>query len=134
MSHTHWPAIAALAALTLAPRPVSAADLYPDKPPAALPAALPQPADPQSPDVKPAAVALKGLDDAQQLILTAAVAGRPVDLTHDARYEVADDKVVRVTSSGRVVPLANGATTVTARYGDRAVKVAVKSEHCDVDR
>src|SRR5262249_52872213 len=43
-------------------------------------------------------------------------------------YEVGDANVVRVTSAGRVVPLANGATEVTARYGERSIKVAVRAE------
>src|SRR5262249_5694274 len=104
------------------------------KEPAKLPTAtLPKPAEVQALSVKPDAVALKGLDDAQQLILTATVGGQPIDLTHDVTYEVADQKVVRVTSTGRVVPLANGSTTVVARYGDKAVQLAVKAASCDVD-
>src|SRR5207253_2457348 len=78
--------------------------------------ALPRPADVRSLDVRPAAVALRGADDARQLVLTAALPdGRLQDLTGDVKYEVADPKVARVTSAGRVVPLANGSTTVTAR-------------------
>src|SRR5262249_7569530 len=46
---------------------------------------------------------------------------------------VDDPKVVRVTSTGRVVPLANGTATVTVQYGDKAAKVAVKAEDCDKD-
>src|SRR5262249_23124689 len=93
-----------------------------------------KPADVQGLDVKPAAISLKGLDDAQQLILTAKLAdSRLLDLTTDATYEAADDKVVRVTSAGRVVPLANGATQVTVKFGDKSVQVPVKAESCDVN-
>ena len=54
--------------------------------------------------VKPDKIVLKGIDDAQQLILTADLAsGRHFDLTHDAAYEVANEKIVRVTSTGRVI-------------------------------
>ena len=48
---------------------------------------------------------LKGSDDAQQLIVTATLTGgRLQDLTGDVKYEVADAKVVRVTTTGRVMP------------------------------
>ncbi len=128
------PAWLALAALATA-GPVSAGDLYPEKEPAKLPAvSLPTPADVQTLTVQPDKVILKGIDDAQQLILTASLAGsRVLDLTHDVKYEVADDKIVRVTSTGRIVPIANGSTTVTARFGPKSVTVAVNTESCDVN-
>jgi hypothetical protein len=134
MKHTTWPAALLLAALAGA-GPAPAGDPNPAKGPAALPAAvLPAAADLRSVAVVPQKVALKGIDDAQQLILTATLAdGRLFDLTHDATYEAADPKVVRVSSTGRVVPLANGATTVTARYRGRGVTVAVRTESCDVN-
>ena len=58
-----------------------------------------------------------------QLVLTATLAGgRLQDLTGDVKYEVADAKVVRVTAAGRVIPLANGTTEITAtlRRQDRS--------------
>lgn len=120
MPHTRRPVLAAMVVLALAVAPASAA--------------LPKPTDVQSLEVKPAALTLKGLDDAQQLILTAKLAAGPLaDLTHDAKYAVADEKVARVTAAGRVVPVANGSTTVTATFGDKRVTVAVKAESCDVD-
>src|SRR5207244_905499 len=77
---------------------------------------------------------LKGGDDAQQVVITGRLAGeRLQDLTGDVTYEVADGKVVRVTSAGRVVPLANGTTEITARYGDRSVKVPVRAEAVGVN-
>jgi hypothetical protein len=135
MNFTRIPAWLALAIFAIAAGPVSAGDLYPEKDPVKLPTAtLPTPAEVQSLAVKPEKVALKGIDDAQQLILTASLAGdRLVDLTHDVKYEVANDKIVRVTSTGRIVPIANGTTTVTARYGPKAVAVEVKTESCDVN-
>src|SRR5262249_36094406 len=116
MTHTRWPALLALATIAIATGPLSARDLYSDKEPAKLPAPnLPKAAEIQALTVKPDKVALKGLDDASQLIITAQVAGgRLVDLTHDVKYEVADEKTARVTSAGRVVPLLNGSTKVTA--------------------
>jgi len=135
MTHTRWPALLAMATIAIASGPLSAGDLYPDKDTTNLPAAtLPKSAEIQELTVKPDKVALKGLDDAAQLIITAKLAsGRLVDLTHDVKYEVANEKTTRVTSAGRVVPLLNGTTTVTAKYGTHVVKIDVKNESCDVD-
>ena len=73
-----------------------------------------------------ATVALRGQDESRQLILTGHVGdGRLQDLTGDVKYEVADPKVARVTSAGRVLPQSNGSTTITARYGQHAVTVNV---------
>jgi hypothetical protein len=77
--------------------------------------------------VSPAEFQLVGEDDARQLVLTAVLQkGGYQDLTGDVEFDVADSKIVRVTSGGRVMPLANGATTVTARFGDKSVKISVK--------
>src|SRR5439155_21000774 len=54
--------------------------------------------------------------------------GRVQDLTGDVTYDVADGKVVRVTTTGRVIPLANGATEITARFGPKSIKVPVKTD------
>src|SRR5262245_2492579 len=81
--------------------------------------ALPPPADVQSLAVFPSKVSLKGQDDSQQLIITGTLKdGRFQDFTGDIKYEVSDSAVIRVTDSGRILPLANGATVVTATYGD----------------
>src|SRR5207237_1320872 len=97
-------------------------------------APLPKPAEVQQLTVAPTKIVLKGVDDAQQLVLTAQLAGeRLQDLTTDAKYDVVDPKVARVTSGGRVIPLSNGTTEVTATYGDKTVKVAVVASHCDVN-
>src|SRR5207249_1480934 len=76
--------------------------------------ALPPPTAVKTLAAEPTAVALTG-DETRQLIITGNLAaGRAQDLTGDVQYEVANPKVVRVTSSGRVVPVGNGETTVTA--------------------
>jgi hypothetical protein len=124
----------ALALLTsLAPR-LAAGDLY-DKGPAPGDAvALPKPAEIQALAVQPAKMALNSLDDAQQVVVTATLAGgRLQDLSGDVTYEVANPKVARVSSAGRVIPLANGATEITASYGDKVVKVPVTATLCDVN-
>jgi hypothetical protein len=135
MTRSRRPAPLALVALLCCAGPLTAGDLYADQ--GAAPAGgapLPRPADVQALAAHPAAVALRGADDARQLVLTATLAeGRLVDLTGDVAYEVADPKVARVTSAGRVVPLANGSTTVTARFSDKAATVAVTATGCDVN-
>ncbi len=134
MNRKRWPVLAALAALFLAAGHSSAGDLYNKEPTKYQEAALPAPADIKELSVFPTDIKLKGSDDAQQLILTAILKdGRLQDLTHDAKFEVADTKVIRVTSSGRVVPLANGSTEVVARFGDKSIKLPVKTESCDVN-
>jgi len=110
---------------------LSAGDLYNKGPVNVKEAELPRPADVKSLEVFPAKIQLRGLDAAQQLVLTAILNdGRLQDLTHDVRYE-ADAKVVRVTTTGRVVPVGNGTTEVVARYGDKIIKVPVASTSCD---
>jgi len=84
--------------------------------------------------IRPGNITLKGLDDAQQLIITADLpGGRLVDLTYDVTYSVANDKIVRVATSGRVVPITNGETTIEVKYGDKTTSISVKTESCDVD-
>jgi hypothetical protein len=135
MTHTRWPILLALAVLTCAGGSLRAGDLYSGKEPAKLDSvALPKPGEVKSLAVQPPRIALKGSDDAQQLVLTAELlGGRLQDLTGDVKYEVADKKIARVTSTGRVIPLANGATEITAAYGDKVVKVPVTATSCDVN-
>jgi len=54
-------------------------------------------------------------------------------MSGDVKYDIADPKVARVASSGRVVPLTNGSTEITAAYGDKVVKVPVTAASCDVN-
>src|SRR5262249_46081302 len=134
MARTCWHALLALGALILVGGPLAAGDIYPDKSPATADSTpLPKPAEVRALVVHPQQITLKGADDAQQLILTATLAdGRQQDLTGDVKYEAADAKVVRVTTGGRIIPIANGRTEVTAAYGDTVVRVPVTAESCDV--
>jgi hypothetical protein len=96
--------------------------------------ALPGAAEVQALSVFPDKVHLKGEDDSLQLVVTGNVSGmKTQDLTGDVKYQVADAKVVRVTPEGRILPLANGTTQVTAVYGDKKISVEVKTESCDVN-
>ncbi len=112
-----------------------AGDLYAGKEPVKTDAvALPKPSDIKTLTVHPAQIALKGIDDAQQLILTAELLdGRVQDLTPDVKYETANNKIVRVTSTGRVLPLANGNTEIVVSFGDKVVKVPASAASCDVN-
>jgi hypothetical protein len=74
----------------------------------------------------PAKLAIKGADDAPQLAVTGdRESGKPIDLTGDARYTVADAKVVRVDDTGRVFPLANGSTEVGIEHSGKTARVPV---------
>ena len=132
MANFRWPILTALAALVFSGGSHATGDLSDKKPVPVKEAALPGPADVQTLAGFPAKIKLVGLDDAQQLILTANLNdGRLQDLTGDIKYDVADTKVVRVTSAGRVVPVANGTTTITARFGDKVVTIPVTAASCD---
>jgi hypothetical protein len=136
MTLSRWLVLsAALAALTWTGGPLRAGDIYSDKEPAKLePLVLPKPGDVQKFTVHPEKIALKSADDAAQLVITAELAGGKLqDLTGDVKYDVADAKIVRVTSAGRVLPIANGSTVVTATYGDKTVSVPVTTANCDVN-
>ncbi|HYV39792.1 MAG TPA: DUF1549 domain-containing protein, partial [Gemmataceae bacterium] len=95
--------------------------------------ATPNPADVKALEIYPSKVMLRGLDDSQQLILSAVLSNRQQDLTADVKYEVANAAIVRVTSTGRVLPLTNGATEIKAIFGDKAVTIPVATADCDLN-
>ncbi len=99
------------------------------------PAALPESSTVESIDIYPSKVTLRGADDARQLIVTATVASRrrQQDLTSDVKYEAGDPRVARVTSGGRIIPVANGKTEIKAVYGKKSVKVPVEVAAVDAD-
>jgi hypothetical protein len=132
-TYPRWRLGAALAILAFSGTSLLAGDLYDKSSAPTESVALPPPGQVQTLTAHPAKIALKGIDDAQQLVLTATVVtGKLQDLSGDVKYEIADPKVARVTAAGRVLPLANGTTEIVARYGDRTVKLPVSVESCDV--
>ncbi len=90
--------------------------------------APPKPGEVTALTVHPTSVTLKGSDASQQLIVTAAVGDRLVDLTGDVKYEIGNTKIARVQSGGRVLPQASGDTTINVTYGAHSVTVPVKAE------
>ncbi len=135
MKTSRWPALLALATLCSLCGPVWAGDLYSDRDAPPLdPSALPRAAEIQALALNSTAIKLKGVDDAQQLVLTATLAsGKIQDLSSVAAYSVADARVARVTPTGRVFPVANGSTEVTVAFAGKTVKVAVTATACDVN-
>ncbi|MCE9529962.1 MAG: DUF1549 domain-containing protein, partial [Planctomycetes bacterium] len=90
---------------------------------------LPQAADIKALQVYPSNLSIRGSDDAPQVVISASLlSGRTIDLTADATYKVADPKIATVTKSGRVMPLGNGATTVTATFAGLSVNVALTTK------
>jgi hypothetical protein len=111
----------------------SADDIYKNKSVKPDTIAMPSPAEVKSLEVFPAKVALKGMDDSQQLVITGLLEQRRQDLTGDVRFEVANSGVIRITAAGRILPVANGSTTVKAIYGDKSVTINVTTDSCDVN-
>lgn len=134
MSRTYGhPALLTLLTFVSSAGPAVAGDLYNKNSANAESVGLPKPAEVQALAAYPDEIALKGGDDAQQLVITARLAAEKLqDLTPDVSYEVADARIARVTSGGRVVPLANGRTEITARYGERTVRILLRTEAVDV--
>ena len=122
-----------LAAATLFATPTFA-DVAPKAPPPPDAVALPKPADVKALAVYPTQVALNGLDDASQLVVTATLNdGKLQDLSSDVEYSIADGKLARALPSGRVVPLTNGTTQLVAKFGDKTVTVPVVVKNADVN-
>jgi len=125
-----WLALAACGLFAAA----SSAQDYNKKPVTTDQVALPPASEVTSLAVAPPALTLKGLDDSAQLVITGQLKnGQAQDFTGDIQYTIANPAVARVTSAGRVMPIANGATEIVATYGDKSIKVALKTEAMDVN-
>jgi hypothetical protein len=131
MNRTHWSVILAVLALTILGGPVLAAE--PDKEvPPLDPSVLPKAGEIKTFTAVTKAITLKGIDDSSQLLLTAeSTSGRLQDLTSDVTYEISDKAVATVSPTGRVLPLANGKTVITAKFADKKVEITVTVVDCD---
>ncbi len=74
----------------------------------------------------PTNLAILGVEDAPQIAITGEANGREYDFTTEAKYSVGDAKIVRIEPNGRIFPLANGSTEITATVGGHSTKVIVK--------
>ena len=73
----------------------------------------------------PSKLDIKG-DEAPQLVISAVIAnGQQRDLTGDVTYSIADPTKVVVAKSGRVMPLANGSTTISAQFAGKSTEIPV---------
>ncbi len=88
-------------------------------------AKLASPADVKKLAVQPDRVKLDGPDDTAQLVVVGELADRVQDLSARVIYTVANPAVAKVTEAGRIIPLGNGATEITARFGDNSAKIQV---------
>jgi len=130
---SRWPTLVAFIALCCFDGRLYADDLYNTGKGKGDSIPMPAPGEVQSLAVIPASIKLKGMDDSVQLVVTGSLtAGRLQDLGGDVQYRVANPTIVRVTSAGRVVPLSNGNTTITASYGNKLSTIAVSAASCDV--
>jgi hypothetical protein len=114
-------------------RVATAQELYGKKTAAGDSIAMPDPGEVKSLEIFPPKVALRGIDDSQQLVVTAVLHDRKQDLSGEVKYEVADPDVLKVTSQGRIVPLTNGKTEVKATYGNKTISVQVTTKDCDIN-
>jgi hypothetical protein len=95
-------------------------------------AEVPNAAEIRDLQVIPTKIGIKGGDDAPQIVVTAnMINGRQRDFTGDVTYSVADPKIARVLKSGRVMPLSNGSTTITASFGDKIVQIPLTAVSMD---
>jgi hypothetical protein len=84
--------------------------------PASKPVETPKPA---KLEIAPGAVALRGHRDTAQLIASGTMANQQrADFTRDVKWTSSDDKIVKVTKTGQVIPAGNGKATVTADLGN----------------
>jgi hypothetical protein len=75
--------------------------------------------------ITPASVLLDRPEASQQVLVTEDRAGKPHDLTREARYEVQAPAVIRVDAEGLIHPVAEGTTKLVVRAGDASVEVPV---------
>ncbi len=75
-------------------------------------------------EVKPAQVTLDGKRSYRQFVVTGWFDGQARDLTHQARFAVSDDRVVKV-SHARASAAGDGQATLTISAGNQSVRVPV---------
>jgi hypothetical protein len=76
--------------------------------------------------VSPAAVRLDSPEATQQLLVSTGAAGRPLDVTRQVAYAVADAKVAAVDAEGLIRPVGEGRTVVLVRRGGSQLRVPLE--------
>lgn len=76
--------------------------------------------------VFPERITLTGNDDARQLIITEHLADKSLDVTGTAKLTVADPTLAKVLPGGRIIPLANGKTTISLQHAGRTITVPIE--------
>jgi uncharacterized protein DUF1553/uncharacterized protein DUF1549 len=86
--------------------------------------------------VEPSSVTLYGASGSQQLIVSAFYAnGQEADVTRRARFEISDEKVIRLgEKSGSVVALADGVSQVRASLEGLTASANVKTKNATLKR
>lgn len=82
----------------------------------------------------PASLSIRGVDDAPQLLITRVTQDREKDGTADASYAIADPTICRIDQTGRVFPLANGKTTITATLAGGRIEIPVTVSSLETPR
>ncbi len=77
--------------------------------------------------VSPPAVILDGPEATQQLLIWSSQSkGQSVDLTHQARYEVANSNIIHIDPSGMIEPIAEGTTEIRIHHQGKLARVNVE--------
>lgn len=83
-------------------------------------------------EIHPKEAKLIGLDDALQVVITGTTkSGMLLDLTRECQFSTQNSKVLRVTGTGKLVPLANGTTVIEASFGSKKISLKATAEDCD---
>ena len=77
--------------------------------------------------VYPESIELSGRDSRQQIIVSTDAGRFTADVTRKTTFEIADDTIAAVNSSGVVTPLKSGSTQLTVTHGELTATVAVSS-------
>jgi len=83
--------------------------------------------------VYPQKVTLNGARDEQRLIVTTSINGRAADQSRTAQYVSADPKIASIDTRGLIVPIANGATTISVNVNGVKQSVPVVVENASLD-
>ena len=76
--------------------------------------------------VRPAKITLASPEASQQLLATVGRDGRKRDVTRQVQYQAADPRIVRITETGRVLPLREGTTEIRVRRKTTIVQIPVR--------